>query len=302
MNTYTKSPMLYMGNKYKLLPQLFKLFPDNINNFYDIFCGGCDISINIHANKVYANDKHSDLIWLLNQIKTYKGENLGKEIFDMDKKYFPMNTYNNKSLNTFIRNSYNNPELKKIYYKLMDDKRKSYYSLRDSYNKNLNKNFKIIMLLILNSIGIQSFGLENNTAKFSCGNLRVQEKTINQINTFKNKLNNINLSSNDFRYIKNIDFKDNDFVYLDPPYLNTSQYKTKWTIKDEQDLYDLLDFLDNKNVKFALSNFKDGVNHTNEYLSKWCKKYNIHNINDKHTNLTGISKKNNRQEILVTNY
>lgn len=34
-----KSPMNYIGNKYRILDQI-KVFPDNINNFVDLFCGG----------------------------------------------------------------------------------------------------------------------------------------------------------------------------------------------------------------------------------------------------------------------
>lgn len=42
MNKYIKSPIFYMGNKYRLLPQLIPLFPSNINTFYDLFGGsGC---------------------------------------------------------------------------------------------------------------------------------------------------------------------------------------------------------------------------------------------------------------------
>lgn len=34
-----KSPIFYMGNKYKLLPQLLPLFPKNIDTFYDMKIG-----------------------------------------------------------------------------------------------------------------------------------------------------------------------------------------------------------------------------------------------------------------------
>ena len=41
-----KSPMNYIGNKYRILDQIKVYFPDNINNFVDLFCGdGLDIWI-----------------------------------------------------------------------------------------------------------------------------------------------------------------------------------------------------------------------------------------------------------------
>lgn len=35
-----KSPLNYVGGKYKLLPQILPLFPDRIRTFYDVFGGG----------------------------------------------------------------------------------------------------------------------------------------------------------------------------------------------------------------------------------------------------------------------
>ena len=36
-NQYIKSPLNYVGGKYKLLPQIMPLFPDNIDTFYDLY-------------------------------------------------------------------------------------------------------------------------------------------------------------------------------------------------------------------------------------------------------------------------
>lgn len=40
MSKYIKSPLNYVGGKFKLLPQLMPLFPQNISKFIDIFGGG----------------------------------------------------------------------------------------------------------------------------------------------------------------------------------------------------------------------------------------------------------------------
>ena len=48
--------MNYIGNKYRLLKQIQPLFPKQVNKFVDLFCGGCDITINVEANEKYAND------------------------------------------------------------------------------------------------------------------------------------------------------------------------------------------------------------------------------------------------------
>ena len=43
MNKPIASPMNYIGGKYKILPQILPLFPDNIGTFVDLFCGGCSV-------------------------------------------------------------------------------------------------------------------------------------------------------------------------------------------------------------------------------------------------------------------
>lgn len=53
---YVKSPLNYTGGKYKLLPQIVPLFPEGINTFVDLFCGGGDVAVNVEANRVIAND------------------------------------------------------------------------------------------------------------------------------------------------------------------------------------------------------------------------------------------------------
>jgi len=50
-----KSPLNYIGGKAKILDQILPLFPNDINNFIDLFAGGCNVGININANKIYFN-------------------------------------------------------------------------------------------------------------------------------------------------------------------------------------------------------------------------------------------------------
>lgn len=56
MNKLIKSPMNYIGGKYKLLPQILDLFPSKINMFYDVFGGGANLSLNVNSEHVYYND------------------------------------------------------------------------------------------------------------------------------------------------------------------------------------------------------------------------------------------------------
>ena len=51
-----KCPLRYTGNKYKLLPQILPLFPNNINTFVDLFAGSYTVGINVNAKKYICND------------------------------------------------------------------------------------------------------------------------------------------------------------------------------------------------------------------------------------------------------
>ena len=46
-----KSPLNYVGGKYKLLSQILPLFPKEIDTFYDLFGGGFNVGISVDAKK-----------------------------------------------------------------------------------------------------------------------------------------------------------------------------------------------------------------------------------------------------------
>ena len=55
---YIKSPLNYVGGKYKLLPQIMPLFPDNISTFVDLFSGGANVGINVDAKTIVFSVSH----------------------------------------------------------------------------------------------------------------------------------------------------------------------------------------------------------------------------------------------------
>ena len=75
------SPLNYTGGKYKLLSQIFPKFPNNINTFVDIFCGGCNVGVNVCAQHVICNDSNSKLIGLYNYLKNTDVESFLNQIY-----------------------------------------------------------------------------------------------------------------------------------------------------------------------------------------------------------------------------
>ena len=64
---YIKSPLNYVGGKYKLLAEILPLFPE-VNTFTDLFGGGMNVSINANCSKVLYNDIETHVTDLLQHL------------------------------------------------------------------------------------------------------------------------------------------------------------------------------------------------------------------------------------------
>lgn len=291
---YVKSPMNYTGGKYKLLHQIGPLFPEDINLFVDLFTGGGNIAVNVKANKIVANDGEENIIGIY---KTFQGyDNVDELIGQIEEiiKTYGLTIDDTEAYNKF-RKDYN-------CLKTSQDN----YSPLSSYNINI-----LLYVLICYSFNHQyrfnskgefnmPFGKErsqwnenmkNNLIKF---HRRIKEKDI----VFLNK---------DFRQLKVDKLGNDDFVYCDPPYLITcATYNEKdgWNQKCEEDLLKLLDELDTKKIKFALSNVLYSKGKTNDLLIEWSKKYIVHHLDYTYQNCNYHTKDktNKSDEVLITNY
>lgn len=291
---YVKSPMNYTGGKYKLLHQIEPLFPEDINLFVDLFTGGGNIAVNVKANKIVANDCEENIIGIY---KTFQGyDNVDELIGQIEEiiKTYGLTIDDTEAYNKF-RKDYNCLRTSQ-----------GDYSPLSSYNINI-----LLYVLICYSFNHQyrfnskgefnmPFGKErsqwnenmkNNLIKF---HQRIKEKDI----VFLNK---------DFRQLKVDKLGNNDFVYCDPPYLITcATYNEKdgWNQECEEDLLKLLDELDTKKIKFALSNVLYSKGKTNDLLIKWSKKYTVHHLDYTYQNCNYHTKDktNKSDEVLITNY
>ncbi|MDR2704026.1 MAG: DNA adenine methylase, partial [Cellulomonadaceae bacterium] len=96
-------------------------------------------------------------------------------------------------------------------------------------------------------------------------------------------------------------------VYCDPPYLITcAPYceNGRWNTKNEIQLYEFLDGLNDSNVRFALSNAVSSKGRKNELLQRWARKYRTVPL-DYHygnSNYHTKDKTKSTQEVLIVNY
>ena len=291
---YIKSPMNYTGGKYKLLHQIEPLFPEDINLFVDLFTGGGNIAVNVKANKIVANDCEENIIGIYQTFQKYNNvDELIGQIEEIIKTY-GLTIDNMEAYNKF-RNDYNSLNTSQ-----------GNYSPLSSYNINI-----LLYVLICYSFNHQYRFNSKGEFNMPFGKERSQwnENMKNNLINFHRQIKekDIVFLNKDFRQLKVDKLGINDFVYCDPPYLITcATYNEKdgWNQECEEDLLNLLDELNTKKIKFALSNVLYSKGKTNDLLIEWSKKYNVHHLDYTYQNCNYHTKDktNKSDEALITNY
>lgn len=277
-----KSPLNYVGGKYKLLPQILPYFPDNINTFVDLFGGGFNVGINIEAKQIICNDLETVVIDLFKELKSLSSEEALKILKDTIEKYGLSKT--------------NEEGFKKI---------------REDYNKG-NRSWNMFYAMLTHAFNYQIRFNKQGEYNMPFGRNRSSFNPNLEKNFIKfiDKLGEINVIffNSDFNKIKIDMLGENDFIYCDPPYLVTcASYNEQdgWNETKERELLELLDNLNARGIKFALSNVLENKGKTNEILKVWAEKYNVHYLNYSYGNCNYHAKdksENSTVEVLITNY
>jgi len=281
---YIKSPINYAGGKYRLLKKIIPMFPDNIDTFVDLFGGAFNVGINVNAQHIIYNDI---INYLSDLFKYWK-----------DTELKIINDYIDKAI---VENN------------LSSTNAESFLIFREKYNR--EKDIRDLFILICYSFNFQirfnnnhqynsSFGKEASTMN---GNIR------NNLNKFVERLHNGNYTFINKNFV-DFDFSNlnkDDFVYCDCPYLlGVGVYQdgkrgfNGWSKEDDIKLFNILDKLNNANIKFALSNVFENKGLINNILIEWSKKYNVYHLGRSYnnSNYQRKNKGNNTDEVLITNY
>ena len=273
-----KCPFNYIGSKSQILPVLLDIL-DDYNDYVlvDLFAGGFSLGINAKNNKVIYNDINNDLTKLI-QI-------MSKEDF---------NSFDSKIKDLVTK------------YSLSKTNSEGYKKLREDFN--LSRDSYLFALLIFYSFNHQiryNKSLEFNTP-FGKNRSSYNETTRKKLETFFNLLHSKNIEFNS-NHFQNIVVNSNMVVYADPPYLlTTGSYNdgkrgvSSWGIKEEKELYNYLDSLNEKKIPFVLSNMLKKGNKVNEILDEWSRKYRIIEVKTNYKNYR--RKKENEVEVIVVNF
>ena len=295
-----RSPLFYVGDKYKLMPEIKKYLPSYINTYVEPFVGGGSSFLNVHAKKYLVNDIDQNIINIHQMLfdNSNNKDLFFKKIFNEINKYGLSCSYNGHLVPEEMKIKY-----KKTYYAKYN--KDNYIKIRDDFNKNKKDILKLYILLIY---GFNHMTRFNSRGDFNLpvGNVDFNSNVYNSLNYYFDYIKSIDIKyhSMDYKqFINSLDLKQSDYVLLDPPYLiSQSEYNKLWTENDEKELYKLLDDLNEKGIRFGITNLVYHKGKTNNIFYEWSKKYHVHELSSNYISFNDNTIKNNSKEVFVTNY
>ncbi|MBQ5562604.1 MAG: DNA adenine methylase [Clostridia bacterium] len=301
-----QSPLNYTGGKYKLLSQILPLFPTDIDTFVDLFCGGCNVGINVAASRHIYNDTNQYLLYLYNTLKNNDKDIVIEIIYGIIEKY---------GLSLVSEYGYD-------YYGcdssagLGSYNKEKFLKMRDDFNFHTNKDYYYYILLYV--IIVYSFNNQirfNKNGEFNLPvgkrdfNSKMQQKLIDFIDVIKKQ--NSHFTCIDFCEFDISSLTEQDFVYMDPPYLITcATYNEQdgWNVDKEKQLLEFIERLTDKGIRCALSNVLRSKGKENNVLLDWLDRnngrYTIHHLTCSYANSNYHTKdkSDSSEEVLITNY
>ena len=299
-NGIARSPMFYVGDKYKLIREIRTHFPQHIGRLIEPFVGGGSVMMNVVAESYLLNDINEYVIGLHRMLQEYIGreEEFVNELYDIIDQYGLSLSYREdvvpKNLKTEFPKTYYSRYNKEAYLRMkadfieggQQDMQRLYLLLIYGFNHMLRFNGKGLFNL---PVGNVDFNKNVHDALEDYFMLLSQKDTEWHNEDYRNFLNEI-------------DYQPDDLVYLDPPYLITfSEYNKLWNEETERDLLELLDNFNDRGVKFAISNVTHYRGRVNDIFLEWSRQYNVHSIKSNYISFNDNSIKQ-FSEVLVTNY
>ena len=78
-----KSPLNYIGGKYRILSQILPLFPEEIDTFVDLFSGGLDVSLNVCAQHIVCNDINHYVVGMFRYFQSLTVDGLLEKVHEV---------------------------------------------------------------------------------------------------------------------------------------------------------------------------------------------------------------------------
>lgn len=302
MNTKViRSPFFYVGDKYKLMSQLRRLFPQNISMYVEPFVGGGSSLLNTSAETFWANDIDGNVIKLHKFISSFanKPHDLFEILWDTIKKYNLSCSYQSINVPSGLKKEY-----PKTYYSHFN--KQGYLQMRDDFNSDQNNCVLLYLLLIY---GFNHMIRYNASGDFNLpvGNVDFNKNVYYALNDYLTftREHPVNWFEGDYSiFCEQIPLRSqSSYVFCDPPYLiSSSEYNKLWDVYKEHRLYSFLDQLDSQGIRFGLTNLAFHKGQINKFFIEWAKKYTIYSLESNYISFNDNSIKTDSQEFFVTNY
>lgn len=299
-NQILRSPLFYVGDKYKLMEEISTYFPTDIGKFVEPFVGGGSVFMNTSAEQYLLNDIDGYIIDLHKYLckAANKQTSFFARIEDIIKEYGLSYSYKEDNIPAELKREY-----KKTYFAKYN--KVAYEQMRIDFNESSKDDMAVLYLLLIygfnrmlrfNKSG--DFNLPVGNVDFNSNVASALEDYFQEVKNKKPKWYNLDYKV----FLKKLQLSENDFIYLDPPYLITfSEYNKLWNENDEMELLQLLDKLNDRNIRFAISNVTHYKDRQNDIFIEWAQKYHIHSIKSNYISYHDNSIKQ-FNEVLITNY
>ncbi len=289
-----QSPILYMGNKLRLIRRgLVNLFPTNIKKFVDVFSGSAVVSMNTKAESYYLNDSDKILLQYYDLFKNHSAveiiAHIKKQIVDYDlpTKATPRSVIDKN---------------------LLEQQKVAYSKFRDFYNqsKNILDLYTLMFFAFSQQFRINKDGDFNMPLGNNCFSSQNEQAIHKGISFFKQP--NIHLSNRDFEvFLDEISLENSDFVYFDPPYSHSTatynERNNKWIKDDDLRLLAYCAKLNQKGIKFGISNIFTNNNAENALLKDFCKENALNIFSPSSFTYSACGKGNkSHKEVFICNY
>ena len=294
-----RSPFFYVGDKFKLVPQLLENFPKDIDRFIEPFCGGGSVFLNTTANQYLLNDIDTYMIRLHEFLISFSDDPtlFWSRLMQEINKYQLSATFCGRDVPDEYRK-----EFVKTYFAKFN--KEAYMKLRADFNNKQDDMMLLYMLLIYGFNRMLRFNAKGDF-NLPVGNVDFNKNVVDALNNYFEyvKDKEIQFFNMDFqKFIELTEPRENDFIYLDPPYLITfSEYNKIWNADTEERFVKYLDELNARGVRFAVSNVLWHKNRYNAIFNEWAQKYNIVRIQSNYISYHDNTEKDS-YEVLVKNY
>ena len=297
--TLKRSPLFYVGDKFKLAAQILPLFPSEIGLFAEPFAGGASIAMNVQAKKIVINDANPYVAklhtWLQSQVSV---ETLIEQV---------KNRLRELGLKSSYFGDVVSPELKAKHPKTYFAKQNKeiYERLRELFNHSDKSNMLDFYILLI--FGFNRMIRFNASGDFNVpvGNVDFNKNVAAALAGYLDwaKSGSVSVQNLDYRKsIQNLVLDQSSLIYFDPPYLIAqTEYNKSWVERDEIEFLNFLEELTQAKIRWALSNVLTYRGLKNDFLEEFSRRYNVTNLSANYINYHDNGDKK-PGEILVRNY